>query len=94
MLMALAPEKVPKFTKREHGLIFCDLNKVKDDWKPHMFFNNKNCWWLDSNTGLAVSEATALPTVPQLLPKPHFCDRRWRKFLLFKKINHEDGTED
>ena len=29
---------------------------------------NKICWWLDSNRGSLVSEATALPTDPQPLP--------------------------
>ena len=30
---------------------------------------NKFCCWLDSNPGPPVSEATALPIVPQPLPK-------------------------
>ena len=29
---------------------------------------NKSCWWLDSNPGPLVLEATTLPTVPQPLP--------------------------
>ena len=30
---------------------------------------NKNCWWLDSNPGPLVSEATTQPSGPQPLPK-------------------------
>ena len=29
----------------------------------------KFCWWLNSKRGLLVSDATTLPTEPQLLPK-------------------------
>ena len=32
------------------------------------YWFNKSCWWLDSNGGPLVTEATALPTEPQPLP--------------------------
>ena len=34
---------------------------------------NKSCWWLDSNPGFLVLEATALPTASQPLPIPSLC---------------------
>ena len=39
---------------------------------------NKICWWLDSNHGSLVSEATTLPNEPQ--PLPHLLNVRGHKF--------------
>ena len=43
---------------------------------------NKSCWWLDSNPGPLVSEATALPTAPQPLPKLSCFNLKINLFLL------------
>ena len=45
------------------------------------------CWWLDSNRGPLVSEASVLPTEPQPLPRPRnytwvaVCSQRPRNYL-------------
>ena len=44
---------------------------IQDDCSGTVFYQlivNKICRWLDLNHGSLVSEATALPTVPQPLP--------------------------
>ena len=45
------------------------------------FFIIKFCWWLDSNRGHLVLEATALPTKAQPLPKRSWYFVRWQASL-------------